>query len=131
MSSTPLRRPDAASLTPSPLAEVRLRARRTLASPWMNREASAGVEEPAGACEHGVPHRGRELARLRVLPARVEAREQRHAAGEVCLGAVPESWAVAGGQPLPPSTCLEPRVVADAAEHKHDACMPQQRELGD
>src|SRR6516225_9375638 len=84
-------------------------SRRTLAN-------SRDVHEPARAREHGAPHRGRELPRLRVLPARVEAREQRHAVGQPGFRTVREARPLARREPVPPPARLEPRLVADAPE---------------
>src|SRR5437870_13204201 len=88
--------------------------------------ALLGVEQRAGAREHAIEHRLRELARERVLLARVIGREEHHARGQAMLAAMRERRGGTRHEPAAAALRGEEAVVRHLAE-RDDAPQPREQ----
>src|SRR5439155_977990 len=80
--------------------------------------------------EHRVPHRARELAGVRVLPARMVGRDEPRAVRQRRDRAVGKRGPLSRGERRPPTRRLEPALVCDATERHHHPAAREQPQLG-
>src|SRR5207244_12227881 len=93
--------------------------------------ALLGVEQRAGAREHAIEHRLRELAREGVLLARVIGREEHHARGQAMLAAMRERRGGTRHERARPHLGGEKAVVLHLTERDNDPHPRQQPELAE